>query len=94
MQDVVIQMRQAGSFWGKVCNDIEGFFKAEMRRVRLDPNAIKHEYVEIAKGIHRGRRNVLQIGRVREVVQAIGDHRQFSMYHFDRRDRQVFTDIE
>lgn len=94
MQDVVIQMRQEGTFWGKVGDDVEGLLETEMCAVRLYPNAIKHEYVEIAKGIHRGRRNMLQIGRVREVVQAIGDHRQFPVYDLDRRDRQVFADVE
>src|SRR5258708_24904889 len=82
-------MREIGAVWFQVFDDLEGFFEAEVRRVGTDADAIEHKNVEIAKSVHRRRRNNFQIGRISEIVKAIGDYGQLAVNHLNRRDLDV-----
>jgi hypothetical protein len=50
-----------------------------MRRVRLYPDAIEDKDVQVAKPVHRTRRNYFQIGGIRIIIEAISYHRQLPM---------------
>ena len=94
MQNVVIQVCQVGPLWGKVGDYLESLFEAEMCSVRFYSNAVQDKDVEAAKSIHRSGRDRFKICCVGKVVEAICDHWQFPVYNLDRRDQEVFADIE
>src|SRR5688500_18937725 len=60
-----------------------------MSRMRLDPDTIQHENIEIAKPVHRFLRNYLEVSRVSKIVEPISDHRQLTMDDLERRHGQV-----
>ena len=87
-------MREECSFWLEFFDDSEGFFEVEVRGVRFQADAIEHEHVEVAKAVHRIGWNRLQVGRVGEIIEAVRDDRQLSVYHLERRYLDLFADAE
>lgn len=85
------QVRTAGFEVGDVG---ERFFEAEVRGVRFDTDTVEHEHVEIAKSVHRSGRYDLEIGRVGEIVESIGDDGQFAVDDLDRRHLDPIADAE
>lgn len=74
MQNVVIKMRQISTLRLKLFNDRKGFLEMQMRRMRLDPDAIQHQNLQIAKSIHGILRNRFQVGGIGKIIESIGYH--------------------
>src|SRR5438874_2611676 len=62
--------------------------------MRRDAQAIEDERVEAAQALKRRGRNLAQVGRVGEVVEAISDDGQTAVYDFERRDQETGTERE
>src|SRR5688500_7571512 len=52
----------------------------------LDTHAIKHKNIEALQACDRVIRNVIQVGGICEIVEAICDHRKLAMDNLERRD--------
>src|SRR5687768_10204349 len=94
MQYVVVQMGKKSASWSYLLDIFEGFVQTQMRRVRLDPNAIENQDVEVLQTRDRIVGNKVQIGCVCKVIEAIRDHREFAMDDLERCDLQTFTDTK
>lgn len=85
MEDVVVQVGEVGLSRLEFFDVGEGFLEVQMRRVRLDADAVKHQHVKPAEPIKRLRRNGLQVGRIGKIVKAISDHRKLAVDDLKRR---------
>src|SRR5688500_13926690 len=94
MQYVLVQMGKKRASRLYLFNVFEGFVQTEMRRVWLYPNAIENQDVEVLQTRDRIVGDKVQIGRVRKVIEAIRDDREFAMDDLERCDLQTFTDTK
>ena len=94
MQNVVIQMSEECAFWFYSFDVFEGFIQTEMRRMRLDADAIKYQNVESLHGFDRCVGNEIEIRSVRKIIEPIRDHRKLAVDDFERRDLEVFADAK
>ena len=94
MQNIMIQMGKECSFGVKVFDDRQGFFKAKMRRVRFDADAVQHQNVKIAEAVHRSWWNRFEIGRIGKIIEPVRNDWQFSVDYLKRCDLEIFADAE
>lgn len=85
VEDVVVQVGKEGLPRLEFFDVGESFLKVQMRRVRLDTDAVEHQHVEAAEPVERLLRDGLEVGRVCEIIEPIGDHRQLAVDDLKRR---------
>src|ERR1051325_4036457 len=84
--DIVCDVRQVRAARLDLVDVIKGAIKPEMRRVLAEAQAIEREHVQAAQAVNRFGWNLVQVCRIGEVVEAISDDGQASVYDFERRD--------
>src|SRR5882672_4979963 len=75
-------------------NVAERLLKPEMCRVLLEAQTVEHQQIKTLQRLNRGRRNLAQIRGVGKIVEAVSDHRQPSMDHFQWRHGQISADTK
>ena len=90
----MIEVGKEGTIWFDLFDVLESFVQTEMGRVWFDPDTIQDKDVETLQSGDRLLRNKIQIRRVCKVVEAIRDHRQLAVDHFERRNFQAVADAK
>jgi hypothetical protein len=92
--DVVGDVRQVRAARAQLFDVIERAFEPEVRRVRLDPQAVYDERVEAAEQLFRAVGYLAQVCQISEVVEAVAGDGEPAVDDLDRRDVEVGAEAE
>lgn len=85
VEDVVVEVGKISLPRLEVLNVTESLFEVEMRRVRLDADAVEHQNIKPAEPVKRFLGDGLEVGGVGKIIEPIGDHRQLAVDDLKRR---------
>ena len=71
------------------CDILQRAIQPEMRLMRANAQAIKHQYFQIAQAFDGAGRHLAQVRRVREIVETISHYRQAPVNHFQWCDFKI-----
>src|SRR5947209_5627126 len=92
--DVVGDVREVGAARSQLSDVVERAFEPEVCRVRAQAQAVEHESVQAAQHVQRGGRNLAQVGRVGEVVEAVRHHGEPPVDDLDGSNLKVWAEAE
>src|SRR5215212_10822976 len=92
--DVVCDVREVGAARAQLFDVGERALQPEVRRVRGEAQAVEHEHVQVAQQFERAGRYLAQVGRVGEVVEAVGDDGQPPVDDLDGRHFKAGAEAE
>src|SRR6185369_2966937 len=60
----------------------------------LNPKTVEHQNLQTTQSLDGRRRNLTEVRRVSKIVEAISNHRQAAVDHFQRRHFQIMPEAE